>query len=493
MRTKAIVPYRMSLPESVRKCLPEPLIEGLRQYPFQVEGTGFLLKHERAILADDMGLGKTAQALVAAYKQGTKRILIVCPKTVRRVWEREIKKWLPEEEHCKISVICGGRMPREVKLREEGAKYFIMGYEHFRRHEVSLKSLEWDHFIFDEAHRMKERDTKITLTAQAITRNFRLTPLYLLTGTPVLNRPEEIWPLLNLISPYDFSSYHQFVEQYLGCEWKKVGGKWRQVPSKKSLGELTKLISPFILRRMKKDVLDLPEKTFEDIECEMEGIQLIKYNTMRDEMYAQLDEEREINATIILAQITRLKQIAVSHHLLDKTSNVIEGAKIDALMELLEDVGDQKVVIFSQFADAIRRLEYKLKCMGKNVVRLTGDMNEEQRNINIDKFQDDPECTIFLASIQAGGVGVTLTSASVAIFLDLYWTPAINRQAEDRLHRIGQRNPVTIYTLVAQDSIEDWIRGLLGHKEEMFDELIPVENLAIDSITQSLARGEKPF
>lgn len=430
------------------------------------------------------------QALLAMHALGRKKVFIVVKKTLRKVWVREIRKWLGD---VTVQEVNGVKMAREVRLRMEEAQYWVISYDHFKRHVNTLMKANIDGFIFDEAHVLKERDTKVTEAVWKVTKAYRLVPCYLLTGTPILNRPDEIYSLLHILSPFEFASYWNFVDTYIGSEEKFIGGRLQKVPKRECLSTLTELLKAFILRRLKSEVLtELPAKTFETIEVELEGEQRKLYETMRDELYAAISEDLEINATVVIAQITRLKQIAVSHNLLNKSDDRLEGAKIDALFELLDDVGDQKVVIFSQFADAIKRLSTTMRLRGIDHEVLIGETKENDRQDGVDRFQTDPGCKVFLASIQAGGVGITLTAATVAVFLDLYWTPAINAQAEDRLHRIGQHNPVTIYSIEAEETIEAWILSLLDEKRQIFNELIPV-NHVVPELVKAIRREEAPL
>lgn len=466
-------------------------------YPFQEDGINFLKRRKRCILADDMGLGKSMQALYAMNECPTQDgpVFIVVKRTLRTNWKRELQKWLPDES---FTVVRGTRVVRKIIMfgaENDGKKvnYYIISYDHFRRHMDELLKLPIGGLIFDEAHVMKNRDAKISQVAFAVNNSHRMIPMFLLTGTPVMNRPDEIWSLLHLISPTEFSSYWNFVDTYIGSEMVWTGGSYQRVANKSCQANLVELLSPYILRRLKKDVLDLPEKVYETIEVELEGEQLEHYNTMRDELVAYISADHEVNATIILSQWLRLKQISVSHNLLSKSDDRLEGAKIDALFELLEDCGDQKVVVFSQFKEAVTRLSKSLKLKGINHTLLTGDTKDQENDeINerqkaIDTFQNDPECKIILVSTLAGGMGINLTAGSVAIFLDLWWNPAVNRQAEDRLHRIGQHNPVTVYSLETRDSIEQYILAILGDKEAMFDATIPVERV-INSVKQYAKR-----
>jgi len=458
-------------------------------YDFQQEGIEWMAKKGRCILGDDMGLGKTVQALMSARLQKRKRVLIVCPKTVRQVWAREIVKWLGPD--VKYEIVRGTKMRRITQMQDQTNVFTICGYEQLRSTEAAFLDIDWDGFIFDEAHRLKSRKAQTPQSAMMLVRRNRMSMLHFLSGTPFLNRPDELFNMLNLVNPVVFSSYWDFVDTHMiTYKTRTPGGVKKKVVKLKNPEAFKAMLAPYMLRRLKRDCLQLPEKTHEVIEVELEGSQRKMYESMRDMMVAQIREDREIGAAGILAQITRLKQIAVSHHLLEKGQNNIEGAKTEALIDLLEDVGEQKVVVFSQFADCVRRLYRVLTGLGYNCAILTGEQNDRERQEAIDSLQREDGAQIFLASTQAGGVGITLTAASIAVFMDLLWTPAMNAQAEDRLHRTGQHNPVTIYRIRAVDTIESWIEALLGAKQSLFDAAIPVESLAVKSLLAQIRQGD---
>lgn len=478
----------------------EPLIP---LYPYQEYGVDFLHNNKRVILADDMGLGKTAQAICAAEKLYCKRILIVCPATLKNIWYNEIKKWVGEESienvnspnftireqmiknKAKYTIInyemLGERIKRLKDTREiinkdgtfADAPYIITDYNKLtlqeegvikidERHLPTLKNIKWDMIICDEAHRVKNRNTSSFKALEKIVHDTECPNLFLLTGTPILNRVDELWTLLNLIDKDKYSSFWRFDREF------------SYYPS-----ELKKELEPILLRRLKKDVLtDLPDKQIINYDVVFDSWQHKKYNQMESEMCMETGDGNIIDAVSFLAQLIRLKQIAVSPDLLNPTTDELRGAKIDSLLEIIEDSGDNKIVIFSQFSTVIRRLKKKLISLGYKTAGFTGsDNNKDFRENEINRFQTDDECKIFLTTIKAGGLGITLTAANIAIFTDLEWTPALNAQASDRLHRIGQKDNVTVYNLTARHTIEEYILQVLAEKDALFNSAIPVEEV----------------
>lgn len=450
-------------------------------YDYQRVGTSFLSKAGRAILGDDMGLGKTIQAIAACAELKTERVLIICPNSLKLNWEREVQRWLPGS---KTQVIDGVRAKREEQLKNTEANFIIINFEAVRIHKDML-AWGWDALIIDEAHRVKNRKAQQTKAVQAIAKQAK--NVFHLTGTPIMNKPDEIWSLLNILDPKKYSSFWRFVNQYCHV-WDNGYGK--VIGEAKDPQAFRDMLAPYMIRRTKAEVLkDLPSKTIQKQYVRlMDGLQQRAYKQMEKEMVAEFAEGNEVAAPVVIAQITRLKQLAVSPALLGGED---ESAKLDAMMEIIESAGDQKVVVFSQFAEAIKLASKRLEAKGIDHGILIGEVKAEERAKNIDRFQNDPNCKVFLASIQAGGVGITLTSASIAIFLDKHWTPAINNQAADRLHRIGQENPVTIIELIAEGTVEEWIEELLKDKSDTFDSLIDGKVTGIKDILSTISNKAK--
>jgi len=446
-------------------------------YDFQRVGTSFLSQTDGAILADDMGLGKTIQSLAAVDELELEQVLVVCPASLKLNWGQEIEKWLPDYTY---KVIDGSKKKRVEGIEEaleDGTNFIIVNYAMFRGGAKAKKDItcplfkvldrEWDAMIIDEAHRFKNRKAQQTKGGYRVAKKAK--KVYHLTGTPIMNKPDEIWSLLHMMDPERYSSYWRFVRQY--CDIYDNG--WgKEIRGAKNPAEFREMLEPMMVRRTKQEVLsDLPEKTVKQQFVELEGKQRKLYEQMERDMVAKFSEEEEIAAPIVLAQLTRLKQIAVSPGLItDEFSD--KSAKVEALMDILEDAGDQKVVVFSQFQGAVEYVASILDSKGIEYGKLHGGVSQEDRDRAIKKFQNDPDCKVFLASIKAGGLGITLTAGSICVFLDKDWTPANNNQAIDRLHRIGQENNVTVIELLAKDTVEEYIEQLLNEKQKTFDSLI---------------------
>ena len=451
---------RVELKNMEDTALSVPFAHKLRNY--QRVGANFLHKAKRAILADDMGTGKTLQSITACEETGVDRVLVVCPSSLKWNWFDEIGKWTDSK-----AVIVGGTKPKRVKIiKEFTGKYLIINYEALRLH-PELADMQWGAIVFDEAHKLKNRKAQQTKAAKKLKSEY----VFLLTGTPMLNKADELWSLLNSLYPKEYSSYWRFVERY--CQTYNDGfGKKIISGTKKQQELLRQELAPIMIRRTKKDVLaELPDKTYVRHVVELTGEQKKLYKAMEKDAFAKLSDNEVVAAPVVIAQITRLRQIAVSPELL--SHDVTHSAKFDELMDIIqENKGEHKIAVFSQFRQAIELFGKRLDDAGIKWVSVTGAVSQDDRRTATKYFQEDPETRIMLATIEAAGLGLTWTSADIAVFLDRHWTPAINQQAEDRLHRMGQKNPVTIINMVAKDSIEERIENMLAKKSRDFDSII---------------------
>ena len=434
-------------------------------HPYQRIGVGFLKVAKRAILADDMGLGKTLQTIALIDEANLSKILIVCPNSLKYVWLNEINKWKLPKKAIIIDKL-NQRHPPEFYNKYD---VWIINYEKIiiERYYNLLLSRNYDLLVFDEAHNLKNRKSKRSEAANILSK--KADYLIEITGTPIMNRTSELWHLLHLLYPNEYKSYWKFVDRYAYVTRNYFGGY--EVYGVKNEKKLRKELAPILIRRLKTEVLkELPEKTIEQIYLDLKPKQQKYYNAMEEEMSIELANDESLDAPTVLAKIIRLKQIAVTPKLLD-TSLEFDNAKYDFVLDILNGTND-KVVIFSQFAKAIKLFAKELNAAGYKVVKYIGEMSLEERDKAITQFQSDDETRVFLATLQAGGVGITLTSANIAIFLDKHWTPAINEQAQDRLHRIGQKKNVLIYELIAKNTIEEYIEQLLESKKDIIQAIL---------------------
>jgi len=452
-------------------------------YDFQRVGVNFLTETKGAILGFDMGLGKTITSLAVSDIINASKVLIVCPASLKYNWAEEIEKWLPNK---KYSILDGSKKKR-IKALNSDVDFYITNYASLREKSRVKVNGNWikidnelfkeinkqnfDIGIYDEIHRAKNRKSQQTKAlykiANGIDRN------YLLTGTPIINTPEDLWSLLHIIDRNKFSSFWRFVHRY--CEvWDNGFGK--EIGSAKNPKEFREMLKPYMLRRLKEEVIEgMPELTKQKQWVELEGEQNKIYHQMEKNMIAELSEQEEIKAPIIISKIMRLKQISVSEQLLAEKPSLKKfkkSAKIKVLNEIIDDSGDQKLVVFTQFQKSAKLLAKLLDKQKIGYGIIHGGVKTEQRQKEVNKFQNNKDCKVFIATIKTGGLGLTLTAGSIAVFLDKDWTTANNNQAVDRLHRIGQEKNVTVIELLAKDSIEEYIEKLLAEKQKTFDSLI---------------------
>lgn len=475
-------------------------------YEHQVEGIRWLTEDPRRALCDDAGLGKTLQTLTTLNNLGCKRILVLCPNMVRKAWRDQLKEWEPDSSFIlvgegllnKTKNVPDVFTQREAQIRS-GARFTVMTYEltytitakaYFKqvkeesgtkaakkaaidwRHLDTILSIPWDALILDEAHKCKNRKGKTFEAVKLIVRKGKsLKAVIPLTANPILSKGEELWPILHLLRPDEYSSFWKWAEET--CETAPdIWSGYKKVVGVKDPDGLKESLRHLILRRMKDECLDLPEKTFVHFPVTLEKSQRAQYNQMKKEFFVEFPDGSAIEAPNALARDVRLKQLAISPDLLVKLSEYLRGAKIDALEEILEMIGDQKFVIFSQFAQVIKRLVPIVNKVRPGTVFFTGEDAFAVREKAIDALQlgSAPGC---MTTFGAGGVGLTMTAASVVITMDLLWVPALNAQAIDRVYRIGQKNAVTVYNIVAEDTIEARVIEALERKDALFNAIIP--------------------
>lgn len=438
--------------------------------PYQEQGFQWLwFLHEigsGGVLADDMGLGKTVQTLAmmlavksADEKEGKKfRALIVAPTSVVTNWLKEIEKFAPSLSHALWHG--GDRKERQDEL--EDADVIVTSYALLRRDEELLAKLKLRYAILDEAQNIKNPMSATARAAKRLKADRRLA----LSGTPIENRLSEIWSIFDFVSPGLLGPLEKFEERYS----RPIDGG-----DAKAAGRLRATIHPFILRRTKSEVAkDLPEKIESDQFCELTGEQSALYAAVLKEVRAQVMGEVErqgmAKAQIqILAGLTRLRQAACDPRLLGlpREFSDDDSGKLVALRELIQTciAGGHRVLVFSQFVSMLTLIRRAMEEDGVTYEYLDGSTKD--RAARVDSFQKDDGPPVFLISLKAGGSGLNLTAADTVIHFDPWWNPAVEDQATDRAHRIGQTKVVTTYRLLAKGTIEEKILELGGKKREL--------------------------
>lgn len=426
---------------------------GKSPYPFQVEGIEQLTINDGFLLADEMGTGKTVMATLAMrmlFQKGMIRhTLILCPVSVLRVWEQHVADWSNGE--LLYAVVHGESSQRSLAWKLPFHVY-ITSYTTFRIDIKEERVHDPDKFsliILDEAQYIKNRNSGRSRAVRQVASTYR----WALTGTPLENSVDDVKALFSFLQPDVLDQNENY------------------------LPHIQRAIQPYMLRRLKKDVLkDLPPKTYETLRLKLSSKQRSEYNKILSqsrEHLRDLERKRRVTRHHIFAEIMRLKQFC------NFPGNSIRGPKSDAVREMVEEItaSGQKVVVFSQFiTNGIDKLEQVVQAYG--AVKLVGGMTSQQRERTLTQFRSDHDTHVLLISLKAGGLGLTLTEASYVIHFDQWWNPATMRQAEDRVHRQGQTQNVTIYELWIEDTIEDRIRSILTKKQALAERVI--DSLATD-------------
>lgn len=432
------------------------------------------------ILADDMGLGKTLQVIsllvsekedCEAGEKTIRRSLIVCPASLVYNWQKEVERFAPDLETV---LITGSAPERKEKIMQttEG-QVLITSYDLLKRDVEHYKDFVFAIQVIDEAQYIKNPGTQAAKGVKQITAGFKLA----LTGTPIENRLSELWSIFDYLMPGFLYTYQKFREEF---ETPIMQNK-----DDNKMERLQRMIRPFILRRLKGDVLkDLPEKLEENIFAKIEGEQLSLYDAhvthMKQMLEKKSDAEFKSEKFQILAELTKLRQLCCDPALLFEDYEG-ESAKSDMCMELIENAvnGGHKVLLFSQFTSMLDRLCERLEKAGISFFKLTGSVNKEKRIQMVESFNQD-DTSVFCISLKAGGTGLNLTSADIVIHYDPWWNVAVQNQATDRAHRIGQKNIVTVYKLVTEGTIEEKIVEIQDKKKYLAEQVL--EGDGMDSI-----------
>lgn len=419
--------------------------KGKEYLPYQRDGIRYALARTGSIIGDEMGLGKTIQAIgvmnaVRPSPRDYYRALVICPKSLQLNWQRELQEWL---------------IPHDNHMVE------VCHYEGISRNASIALHEQWDLLVVDEAHYIKSAKAKRTKEVVALAKYAKR--ILLLTGTPILNSPIDLYPLLKLVCPDHWPSFEAFAKRYCDAHYMPFitargyqGLRW-DYSGASNLEELKeKLYNTCMIRRMKFDVLkDLPPKRRQII--------LLDNPNHEDDIHI------DINVDNYNEVIRKLKSDKVRFDAISKTRHDQGLAKVAEVIGHVEDVlkSVEKVILFAHHLDVIEALSRHLAFTG--MVCVTGKTPADERQNAVDCFNDDPNCKIFIASIHAAGVGLNLTAAEMVIFAEPDWSPSVMCQAEDRAHRIGQKNSILVQTLVWNHSLDARICKVLVKKQEIIE------------------------
>ena len=413
----------------------------------QKEAIEKLVRNKKFILADDMGLGKTTATIIAALETGAKKILIVCPASLKINWQREIENY--SDRSVYIS---------EGKKFSDEHDFVIINYDILKnfhdpkkKDESTILKSNFDLIIMDEAHMISNPQAQRTKIVNDIAQ--KSTRVWLLSGTPMTSRPMNYYNLLNLVDSPVAMNWMAYAKRYCNGFQFSVGKRkvWN-VTGASNLDELRDRTQTHILRRLKEDVLDLPEKIITPVYLRLKSKD---YEDLMGEYFDWYDNNSEESSSLTL-QFGKLM----------KVRKIIASEKVKSTIELAENIIDQgkKVIIFTNFTDTLQEI---YNHFGKSAVYLDGSCSKPHRQNSVDEFQTNDKIKVFVGNLKAAGVGLTLTSAEAVIMNDLSFVPAEHSQAEDRSHRIGQKNSTSVYYPIFENTIEGAIYDILNRKKKI--------------------------
>lgn len=454
--------------------------------PYQLTGLFWLKTLYRngfgGILADDMGLGKTLQTiafLLSEYLEAkaadNRRTLIITPASLVFNWKNEFSLFAPI---LPVKMVTGAVAERQEIIRgAQSRDILITSYELLKRDLKAYEGIPFFCQIIDEAQYIKNHNTQAARAVKAIESGCR----FALTGTPIENRLSELWSIFDYLMPGFLYGYQRFRTE---IEVPVV-----QSQDEAAMERLQKMVHPFILRRLKKDVLtDLPDKLEKCMYANMEGEQQKLYHAhvqrIRMMLDKQSEEEFKTGKIQILSELTKLRQLCCDPALIYENYES-PSAKSSLCVDLIKNAvaGGHKVLLFSQFTSMLENLQRKLKEEGISYYVLTGSTPKEQRLALVERFNTN-DTNVFCISLKAGGTGLNLTAADIVIHFDPWWNLAVQNQATDRAHRIGQTNMVNVYKLIMKDTIEENIMKLQERKKELAEQVLSGEGLGSGSFTK---------
>jgi len=413
----------------------------------QKEAIQKLVENKKFILADDMGLGKTTSTIIAALETGAKKILIVCPATLKINWKREI------ENYTDRSIFIA-----ESKSFSTEHDFVIINYDIIKnfhstkdKKNSDMLNANFDLVIVDEAHYIKNAQAKRTKLINDIVKD--IDRLWLLTGTPMTSRPIDYYNLLSLVDSPVAKNWMAYVIRYCnGFQFQAGPRKVWNVMGATNLEELRDRTSGTILRRLKEDVLDLPDKIITPVYLRLKSRE---YEEIMGEYYDWYDKNPEES-----------KSLTVQFSKLTKVRQVIANEKITQTIEIAENIleQDKKVIIFCNFTDSLNRI---VEHFGKSAVKIDGSCSKEQRQYSVDEFQTNPKIKVFVGNLKSASVGITLTAAEAVIMNDLSFLPSDHAQAEDRAYRYGQKSNVLVYYPIFENTVEGVIYDIINAKKQV--------------------------
>ncbi|MBQ7652161.1 MAG: hypothetical protein IJS15_14460, partial [Victivallales bacterium] len=473
--------------EKAQKAVPK-LPKGLKATlrPYQVDGYNWLWGLDAwgagACLADDMGLGKTLQAIAFILSKADEGpSLVVAPTSVCNNWMRELERFAPSLD----AILFGGQRRKELFENLGPCCVMVTSYGLMQSEEDAFSKIRWRIAVLDEAQAIKNSNTKRAKAVVELNAKFRIVT----TGTPIENNLNELWSIFNFINPGLLGVHSEFQERFVfPIEEEK---------NQEAMERLSSILKPFVLRRLKKNVLkDLPPKTEIQQFVNLSNEERSFYNDYRLKLL------NEINASElspgqerikVIAAITKLRLAACNARLIVPEAGV-PSSKMEAFCELLEELlaENHKILVFSQYVKHLTLVRQKLDGMGIGYQYMDGEMSAADRDTAVSSFQNSTSEHVFLISLKTGGMGLNLTAADYVIHLDPWWNPAVEDQASDRAHRIGQTRPVTIYHIIAKGTIEEKIIELHQNKRELAENILAGKDSVSKITREELLRLLQP-
>ena len=434
----------------------------------QKEAIQKLLENKKFILADDMGLGKTTSTIISALETGAKKVLIICPATLKINWKREIENYSDRPIYIAESKNFSNEHDFVI------ANYDIIKNFHDpkKKEDSVILKTQFDLVIIDECHMIKNPQAIRTKLINDIVK--KTERLWLLTGTPMTSRPMDYFNLLSLVDSPVSKNWMAYAIRYCaGYQFNAGGRKIWNVTGASNLEELRDRTSGTILRRLKENVLDLPDKIITPVYLKLKSK---AYEDVMGEYYDWYDKNPEES-----------KSLTVQFSKLTKVRQIIADEKIHQTIEIAENIIEQgkKVIIFCNFTDSLNKI---VEHFGKTAVKLDGSMAQHERHYSVDQFQENEKIKVFVGNIKAAGTGITLTAGEAAIFNDLSFLPSDHAQAEDRSYRYGQKNNVLVYYPIYQNTIESIIYDILNNKKQVIATVMGDNSNPADAAEEILKR-----
>lgn len=455
---------------------------GKKLYQHQEDGIKFLLSRNGCVLADDMGLGKSMQSIIAALESGAKKILVVCPSSTKINWEREInvfcdettiidgKKW----SDAKFTIINFDILKNFHTLKDKKSKIeeVVLNRE--------LADSNFDLCIIDEAHYLKNNESIRGKIMVELSTKYNINKIWLLTGTPVANRPMDFFNLLKIIKSPIAENWKHYAVRY--CDAKQFfrtlkNGQKKQIwltDGASNLEELAAKTKNIILRRLKTEVLDMPDKVVTPMHQNLDKKGWSEYNKLWDDYVTKriLEDKKTNEEQKSLVELILLRKFIAAQaipYTIEMAENAIEMGR--------------KVIIFTSFTEELEILQHHF---GKLGVKHNGPMTTLQKQKSVDAFQENPKIKVFIGNIKSAGVGITLTEGTVVIFNSFDWVPGSNEQAEDRAFRIGQQNNVNVYYQLFDKTISSKMWEMLNDKKDIISTIMGENKITDEEITTLL-------